>query len=96
MALTEMGREMKIQVLGPGCKNCEKVYENVVKAVERAGLARETDIEKVTEIDAFLELGVCTTPGLVIDGQVVSVGRVLSEGEILKIIEKRGSVGQEF
>lgn len=80
---------MRIQVLGPGCANCERLYENVLEAVQRSGGLNEVAIEKVKDIDTFIRMGVFTTPALVIDGEVVSVGRVLDPGDILAVIEKK-------
>ena len=48
---------MKIEVLGPGCKNCDTLYENVLTAVDRAGLAGQTEVVKVKDIDYFLKKG---------------------------------------
>ncbi len=84
---------MKIQVLGPGCTNCERVYENTVEAVRQSGLAEEITIEKVKDIESFIKMGVLTTPALVVDGKVVSVGRVLDTGAILDLIKRIGSQG---
>ena len=81
---------MRIQVLGPGCANCERLYENVLEAVNQSGMLGEIVIEKVRDIDTFIRMGVFTTPGLVVDGETVSVGRVLDPGEILEIIQKKG------
>lgn len=71
---------MKIQVFGPGCAKCNKLYENVQTAVQELGLACE--VEKVTDLQALLALNVLTTPALVIDGQVKLAGRVPSPAEL--------------
>jgi hypothetical protein len=42
----------------------------------------------VTDLKKIMEYGVMMTPGLVLDGKVVSVGKVLSPDEIKKLIEK--------
>lgn len=80
---------MKIEVLGPGCKTCEMLYDNVIKAIEKAGLQGGVQVEKVKDMDYWMRLGVFTTPGLVMDGQVVSVGRLLSPEEILEKLRER-------
>lgn len=64
----------KIEVLGPGCPNCQKLEANVREAVSRAGV--EAEIVKVTDYRQILDHGVMSTPGLVIDGKVVSAGRI--------------------
>jgi small redox-active disulfide protein 2 len=69
-----------IEVLGPGCANCRRVEATVRQAVDRLGI--EADIRKVTEYPEILARGVLSTPGLAIDGRVVSVGRVPTREQV--------------
>lgn len=63
-----------IKVLGPGCSNCKKLEEVSRTA---AGLAQvEADIQKVTDMQEIIAAGVIKTPGLVINGKLVSSGRI--------------------
>ncbi len=71
-----------MEVLGPGCAKCEELYRNAVEAVNLVGLADCIEVRKRTDIGYFLEMGVTVTPGLVIDGTVVSKGRVLKLDQI--------------
>ena len=71
---------VKIEVLGPGCANCKRLEEVTKQAVAAAGI--EAEVDHVTDYGAIMALGVMSTPGLVIDGKVVSVGRVPSASEI--------------
>lgn len=72
---------MKIEVLGTGCKKCTEL-ENVVKmAIAKSG--KFVQLEKVDDIMKIMEYQVVSTPGLVIDGKVVSTGKVLSIDEVL-------------
>lgn len=71
---------MKIQILGSGCPKCRALEENARKAVELAGISAE--IEKVTDMDAIVEMGVMMTPAIAVDGVVKASGRVLSPEEI--------------
>lgn len=75
---------MKIQILGTGCPKCTKLAENAEAAAQALGL--EFDIEKVTEINEIMALGVMMTPALAVDGQVKSVGKVASPDEIKKML----------
>jgi small redox-active disulfide protein 2 len=70
----------KIEVLGPGCDNCQRLETNVREAVMMAGV--EADIRHVTEAREIASYGILRTPGLVIDGKVVSAGRIPSAGDI--------------
>lgn len=70
----------KIEVLGPGCNNCVRLEANAREAVAMAGV--EADIVKVADYGQIMAYGIMSTPGLVIDGKVVSFGRVPSVGDI--------------
>lgn len=82
---------MKIEVLGPGCKRCEQLYENTLSAASDFDPSTGIEVEKVTDINYFEKKGVFMTPGLVIDGKVVSVGKVLSVEEVKETI--KGNMG---
>jgi small redox-active disulfide protein 2 len=79
---------MKIEILGTGCKSCDTLYKNVVNALEKTGLTDGTKVEKTGDIDYFAKMGVFTTPGLVIEGKLISSGQVLSEEKIVEILNK--------
>jgi len=79
---------MKIEVLGPGCVRCNQLYDNTLEAVSELDAAG-IEVRKVGDIKYFARMGVFMTPGLVIDGEVISTGRVLTPGEIKAQIDKR-------
>jgi small redox-active disulfide protein 2 len=80
---------MKIEVLGSGCKRCDQLYENVQNAVAELDSAGQIEILKIGDINYFAKMGVFMTPGLVIDGQVVSTGKVISPNQIKEKIEEK-------
>jgi small redox-active disulfide protein 2 len=61
-----------IKVLGSGCKNCETTTNLIRIAAQEAGV--EVEIEKVTDIADIMSYGVMSTPGVVIDEQLVHAG----------------------
>ncbi len=64
----------KIKVLGSGCRNCEVTANAIAQAAKQAGV--EIELEKVTDIAEIMGFGVMSTPGVVIDGEVVHAGGV--------------------
>jgi small redox-active disulfide protein 2 len=76
---------MKIEVLGMGCANCNKLYQNVVEAVKLSG--KEIEVIKVEDIKKIMAYGVLSTPALVIDGLVKTAGKALKVGEIREWIK---------
>lgn len=71
---------MEIKVLGPGCKKCVATKEAIKEVISELGL--EATVEEVTEMSEIMKYNVLTTPGVVIDGKVVSKGKVPSRKEI--------------
>jgi small redox-active disulfide protein 2 len=71
---------LTIKVLGSGCPNCQNLAELTHKAVD--SLSIEANIEKVTDYTEIMKYKLLATPGLVINGKVISAGRVPSEAEI--------------
>jgi small redox-active disulfide protein 2 len=63
-----------IKVLGSGCRNCEVTAKLIEEIAASKGAAIQ--LEKVTDMAAILGYGVMSTPGVVIDGQVVHAGGV--------------------
>ena len=78
---------MKIEVLGPGCIKCEKLYGIIERTLKELG--KEAELSKVKDINSITQYGVLMTPALVIDGEVISVGKVLTVEEIKKTLEEK-------
>ncbi len=75
---------MRIEVLGPGCKNCENLEKAAKEALDDLGV--DATVGKVTDYGEIAGRGVMSTPALAIDGKVVSTGRVLSVSEITELL----------
>lgn len=73
-----------IQVLGTGCPKCNQLAAAAEAAA--SGLGLEYELEKVTDLQRIIGLGVMTTPALVVDGEVKCVGRVPRVDEIKKLL----------
>ncbi len=71
---------INVKVLGSGCPNCKRLEAMVRKVVEGRGL--EAEIEKVTDYAEIMQWSILSTPGLVVNGKVVSAGRIPTESEI--------------
>ncbi len=69
-----------IKVLGSGCRNCQTTYELIRKTAENKGVAIQ--LEKVEDIGQIMSFGVMSTPGVVIDGQVVHAGGVPDKAKV--------------
>lgn len=77
---------MDIKVLGTGCAKCKALEKATNAAVEKAGLT--ATVTKVEDIVEIMQMGIMTTPALVVDGKIVSKGRVPSIDELTKLLTK--------
>ena len=72
---------MTVKILGTGCAKCKKLEEMVKNVMKENNISG--DVEKVTQIEEIMKFGIMMTPGLVIDGKVVSSGHLPKEEQIL-------------
>lgn len=69
-----------IKVLGTGCANCKTTLKLIEDAAREKGV--NVELEKVEDLQAIMSYGVMSTPGVVVDGQVVHAGGVPSRDKI--------------
>ncbi len=65
---------MVVEVLGPGCADCKRLFSLVEQAVK--DLSLQARLGKVADIGAIAGYGVMRTPAVVVDGVVKVSGRV--------------------
>ena len=76
---------MKFAILGSCCGNCDKLMAITEEAVKDLAID-DAEVVKVSDMQTIMGYGVMSTPGLVIDGRVVSSGRVPSKAEVTSLI----------
>ncbi|HPR65055.1 MAG TPA: thioredoxin family protein [Thermoanaerobaculia bacterium] len=79
---------MKIEILGSGCMKCNKLYELTKRIVEENGI--DADVVKVEDINRMVELGLWATPGLAVNGKILSAGRLPSPDDLKDILREAG------
>lgn len=77
---------MEIKVIGEGCEKCTKLYEHVCQAAEQ--LEWKADITKVEDLIEMIQLGVMTTPSVMVDGKLIISGQVPSVKQIVPMLQK--------
>lgn len=71
---------LQVKILGSGCANCRKLESVAKEAAKAAGI--DAEFIKVTDVNAIMAYDILSTPGLVINEQVVSSGRIPTQAEI--------------
>jgi len=75
---------MEIKILGPGCYSCQALASRVELAVEQLGIV--ATVQHVHDYPTYATYGILFTPGLVIDGRLVSAGRVPTVKQIITLL----------
>ena len=65
---------LNIKVVGSGCPNCQKLEALCKEVVSEDNL--EADIQKVTDLNLFADLGIMMTPGLIVNNKILSQGKI--------------------
>lgn len=78
---------MEIKILGTGCPNCKKLFDNVINAKD--SIDSKIKVKKVEDMVEIIKSGVMSLPGLMIDDIVVSYGKILSVKEIEELINNK-------
>ena len=71
---------VRIQVLGPGCYNCDRMEQDVREVL--AELKMPGDLSHVTDPAEIAKYGLMGVPALVINGRIVCVGTVPDRNRI--------------
>ena len=71
---------MKITVYGPGCRKCHEAEDLVKRVIAESGA--DATVEKVSDLQAMMKMGIISTPGVAVDGVLKLAGRVPKADEI--------------
>jgi small redox-active disulfide protein 2 len=71
---------MEVKVLGTGCSNCKATVRLVEEVAKEKGAL--ISLEKLEDIQDIMKFNILSTPGVVIDGQVVHAGGIPSREKV--------------
>ncbi len=78
--------KVKVEILESGfCPKCATVKEKVLKVSEELG-AEVSLLDPVEDTDRIVELGILTSPAVVVNGKVKFVGVIPTEEKIRQAI----------
>lgn len=80
---------VSIKVYGTGCARCRNLENLCVETVGEMQI--EANIEKVTDIDAIVKSGIMMTPGLEINGKIVSAGKIPTKETLIHWIQENSN-----
>jgi small redox-active disulfide protein 2 len=75
---------MKINILGAGCAKCQQV-EQIARQVVKE-LAIDAMVEEITDMKKIMQYPIVTTPGLVVNGELVCSGHIPTKSEVTQFI----------
>jgi small redox-active disulfide protein 2 len=78
---------MEIRVMGTGCARCATLARNARQAVEAAGV--DATVEERHDPMEIVQMGILTTPALVIDGELVMAGAVPTVPQLQDLLAQR-------
>lgn len=78
---------MKFQVVGSGCHKCFELEKRVKETVTKLGLNAE--VEHIYDVSRMLELGVISTPALIMDGKVILSGMLPTVEYLTSLIKSK-------
>lgn len=78
---------MNIKIIGAGCPDCSRLYDNTLAAMAELGI--EAEVEKVGDLIEIVKLGVMSAPSLMVDGKLLVAGKVASQKEIARLLKKQ-------
>jgi small redox-active disulfide protein 2 len=76
---------MKLEILGSGCSNCQKLFVLAEAVVRELGIS-DAELVKIEDFPTIMAYGVMATPALAIDGKLVMSGKVPSKADLTTMI----------
>jgi len=80
---------MKFDVVGSGCRKCIEMEKRVREAVSKLGL--DAEIEHIYDVNRIMELGIITTPALMMDGKIILSGMLPTVDYLVSLIKSKAA-----
>lgn len=74
-----------IKVYGSGCANCKRLEAMCTEVIQENNI--DASIEKVTDFQEIMKTGILSTPGLEINGKMVSSGKLPTKSTLVHWIQ---------
>jgi small redox-active disulfide protein 2 len=77
---------LTLQVLGPGCPECDRLEQEVKSVLSELGIGGS--VEHIRDLEQINKYGIFGGPGLAINGQLVTTGKVPRRRELLDLLKE--------
>ena len=77
---------MDVKIIGEGCPDCSRLYDNTVAALKELGI--QAEVQKIGDLIEIVKLGVLSAPSLMVDGKLLVAGKVASQKEVTRLLKK--------
>jgi small redox-active disulfide protein 2 len=84
---------MNIKILGTGCAKCNQLEKATKEVLKEMGI--DVQLEHIKDINKIMEYPILTTPGLVINEELVIAGSVPDKAKLTQIIINALSKGDK-
>jgi small redox-active disulfide protein 2 len=74
-----------IKVYGSGCANCKRLEAMCTEVIQENNF--DASIEKVTDLQEIMKTGILSTPGLEINGKMISSGKLPTKSTLIHWIQ---------
>lgn len=74
-----------IKVYGSGCANCKRLEAMCTEVIQENNI--DASIEKVTDFQEIMKTGILSTPGLEINGKMISSGKLPTKSTLVYWIQ---------
>lgn len=81
-----MSNENTIKVYGSGCANCKKLEQMCIDALQELNI--NATVEKVNDLQEIMKTGILSTPGLEINGKMISSGKLPTKSTLIHWIQE--------
>ena len=78
---------MKFEVVGSGCRKCIELEKRVREAISILGI--EADVEHVYDVSRIVDMGIVSTPALILDGKVILNGMLPTVEYLVSLINSK-------
>mgnify|MGYP003492847447 FL=1 len=75
-----------IKVYGSGCANCKRLESMCTEVIRENNF--DASVEKVSDIQEIIKTGILSTPGLEINGKMISSGKLPTKSTLIHWIQE--------